>query len=179
MERLLAAYVLVLVLLAASPALPLRSFGASASQGDSAQLALAASTNATVVGGPVTFNGTAFGLNATSVTYVVIRPDGSSYNGSASVSSSAFSFEVTFDGAGDWTVFCFVGDSSNPQAVSGLVGISVAEEPPSYMGIPVHWLGVAILAISAVSLVYLVYAIRKRAEEEKRNEAAKGKAGTP
>jgi hypothetical protein len=138
------------------------------------QISLLSSTSSTPAGTPVSFNGTVVGLNVTSVTYVVVAPDGSTSSGVINTAGSSFQFSLTFQEQGNWTVYCEAGITSSPSATSDDVIVSVeGGASPNYLGIPVFWLGVGILAISAGSLAYLVYVFRKRAQEEERQAARK------
>ena len=156
--------------------LPLGSYPAeSASQPEPPLVSLFSSASSTSIGVPVAFNGIVSGGNVSTVTYIVVRPDGTTYNGSVGTAGLAFSFNLTFDVVGNWTVICAAGDLSNPLALSDPLQISVdSGAPTTFLGVPFVWLGVAILVVSAVSLTYLVYAIRKRSRDE---EAKAGGSG--
>jgi hypothetical protein len=166
------AYLTLALLFIPFMSLPLLNSAAAASQTGSVQLSLSSSVNSTSIGIPVGFAGAVSGGNATSVAYVVVGPDGSTFNASVEMVGSTFNFTYVFDKTGNWTVFCTAGDPSNPVAVSNPLLISVdAGTPSNFLGVPFFWLGVAILVVSSVSLVYLVYAIRKRSQEEERKGA--------
>jgi hypothetical protein len=168
MSRRLLYLILAFIVLSLG-SLPSSQSKASASQQDTVRLSFSSSVNSTSVGVPVDFNGMVSGGGVAIVAYVVVGPDGSTFNASVNTAGAAFNFSYAFDGVGNWTVFCTAGDLSNPLAVSDPVFISVDSGAPStFLGVPFVWLGVSILVVSAVSLVYLVYAIRKRAEEERR-----------
>ncbi|HVP22499.1 MAG TPA: hypothetical protein VMS77_01150 [Conexivisphaerales archaeon] len=174
MKRRHAAFCIALLLLAL-PAIPSYPADRGPSvQAQSGEVSLTPSTNSTAVGLTVSFSGAVSGVNVSSVTYYILGPDGTSDNATIPLAGSDFSFNYTFPVAGDWTVFCIAGDQANPQAISDPAIISVASASgPTYLGIPVVWLGVGILLVSAASLLYLVYAIRKRSEEEERAAGAK------
>ena len=171
--RLLAVLILTLAM-AGTPGL-LGVGSAAMAQTDLGQISLVPSSNSTSFGGTVNFTGAVSGVNSTLVTFMVIGPDGSSENGTVPISGTAYSFSYSFNVSGDWTVFAMAGDLSNPEAISDPVAVTVlGAPPPSYLGIPVIWLGVAILVISAASLVYLVYAIKGREEAEAESKAKGG-----
>jgi hypothetical protein len=176
MSRRLLILVLALSVLSLT-LLPSFHSAAAASQADSVQLSLSSSVNSTSMGIPVDFSGAVSGGNVTSVVYVVVGPDGSTFNASVNTVGSTFNFSYAFDNVGNWTVFCTAGDLSNPLAVSDPLFIYVdAGAPSNFLGVPFVWLGVAILLVSAASLVYLVYAIRKRSQEVERKAAGGGEA---
>jgi hypothetical protein len=172
-------YLVLAFLVLSVPSLPSFHSIASDLQVVSVQLSLTSSANSTSVGVPVDFNGTVSGGNVTSIFYLVVGPDGSSFNASVDTAGSTFNFSYVFESVGNWTVFCTAGDLSNPLAVSDSLLISVdAGAPSTFLGVPFVWLGAAILVVSAVSLAYLVYAIRKRTQEEE-HKAAGGKPAAP